>query len=439
MKFPKLIKYLTFIILNSLVVNAYHDNWKQVYEVTGNHIIAFSNAVSNYIMAVAQNGSLKKIIKTTDGGETWKYVYRDIDSFINGKWPKYARDIAYPTKNLCIVSLDTNSLMKTTDGGETWNEYQVEIPYQPLGFGDIDMYDSNNGAMFSDRYVVVSHDGFKTWDTLPSPQGFMIYCGSMASPNSICVLSRDIDGSPDFNERFYRSDDIGKTWNEYPHPDYRIPQRIKFVDSLIGFEVGGKRTGLGNQQYELIFKTSDGGRTWEKVLDTIIGYSFGLQDLDFYDKDNGIVVGQFGAIFWTHDGGKSWQFDSSAAIWDGIPPTLSVCYFRKYRAIIGDFMGRIFMYSGDTTDVVDNKPQTADDYLLYPNPATNIVRIKTPLSENGTQKIFNSYGQEIEGIKQKRINENEIEFDVSPLPAGAYFAVINDKGKIHSKPFVVMR
>jgi len=74
-------------------------------------------------------------------------------------------------------------------------------------------------------------------------------------------------------------------------------EALQFVDSLVGYEVGGKSTGHGQQQYELVYKTTDGGRSWEKVLDIVISISFGLQKLDFYDKDNGIVVGQFGAVF----------------------------------------------------------------------------------------------------------------------------------------------
>jgi len=84
-------------------------------------------------------------------------------------------------------------------------------------------FDDKHGVMKSQHYLAISHDGFNTWDTMYAPGGYTIFNVEMAAPNSICVVSRDIDSTVDWNERFYRSDDGGKTWNEYPHPDYRIP------------------------------------------------------------------------------------------------------------------------------------------------------------------------------------------------------------------------
>ncbi len=430
-------KFIIIILLfTSTICASKSIKWKQVFQADNVHFIGIDNSDSNYCMALATNVTRKVMVKSTDGGETWFYAFKD--STVT-KWKKEGENISYPSHDFCIISLDSNSFLKSVDGGNTWNEYQINLPYYLFGFDEVDMFDENNGVMKQQHYLAISHDGFQTWDTILAPGGYYVFNVAMATSNSICVISRDIDGSPDFNERFYRSDDGGNTWNEYPHPDYRIPQALQFVDSLTGYEVGGESTGIGQQRTNLVFKTTDGGHSWEEVMDTVIYISFGLQKLDFYDKDNGIVVGQFGSVFWTHDGGQSWIFDSCGLIWDNIPATMNVCYIRKNRAIVADYNGRIFISSEDTTDVVDNTPQETGECLLYPNPASNFIRIKLPITNYGIQKIFNSFGQEIEGIKQKRITENEIEFDVSKLPAGAYFAVIKSKEKIYSKPFVVLR
>ncbi|MBI5325547.1 MAG: hypothetical protein HZB41_09820, partial [Ignavibacteriae bacterium] len=363
------------IIYTNVYCNSNNIIWNKVFDDDTLLFLGIDNADTNYAMALADiSGPWRAVLKTTDAGNTWFYVLKDSVIF-DVPWPSDPQDISYPTRDFCIIGCDSNYFLKTTDGGITWYEYKIDIPYSLFGFRDIDMYDENHGVMKSSLYLAVSHDGFKNWDTISNPGGDLIFNVEMAAPYSICVLSRDIDGSPDFNERFFRSDDGGKTWDEYPHPDYRVPKALQFVDSLVGYEVGGKLTGHGQQQHELVYKTSDGGRSWEKVLDTIIYISFGLQKLDFYDKDNGIVVGQFGAVFWTHDGGKSWTFDSSSVIYYKNPATMNVCYIRQDRAIIADFLGRIFISEDTTIDVVEEIP-SGDDFVIYPNPASDKIKIK---------------------------------------------------------------
>jgi len=431
-------KYLIIllsIISTSLICKSNNIIWNKVFDDDTLLFLGIDNPDSFYAMALSEiSGPWRAIVKTTDGGNTWFYVYRDSVIFADPV-PTYPQDISYPTRDFCIIGCDSSSFLKTTDGGFTWKEYKVDIPYTWYGFYDVDMFDEFNGVMISQKYLVVSHDGFKTWDTISNPGGDLIFNVEMAAPNSICVLTRDIDGSPDFNERFYRSDDGGKTWDEYEHPDYRVPQALQFVDSLIGYEVGGKSTGHGQQQYELVYKTTDGGRSWEKVLDTVIYRSFGLQKLDFYNKDSGIVVGQFGAIFWTHDGGKSWFYDSSETVVEDIPATMNVCYIRKDRAIIADFHGRIFISEDTTTDVVEEIPND-DDFALYPNPSNGNFRIKLNSDVLGKAKIFitdflgkNLYSKEVELI----LPESILQIELHDVAKGAYFYNIQNAGKIISR------
>jgi photosystem II stability/assembly factor-like uncharacterized protein len=371
MKKLKIIIIFSQLIISFSFCFSKGTTWTSVFNNYTLEFKGIDNCDTNYAMAVSDLlvgwNSWGTILKTTDAGETWNYVLYDT----NGNTPpyyNYAQDISYPTRDFCIIGCDSNSFLKTTDGGKTWNDYYVNLPYTNLGFYDVDMFDDKNGVLGSQKYIDVSHDGFNTWDTIHIPAGDYLFCISMATHNSICLLLRYIDNYPDYRVRFFRSDDGGKIWNEYPHPDYKTPMKMQFIDSLIGYEVGGKSTGVGNRKYILVYKTSDGGHSWYNVLDTEITVSFGLQKLDFYDNDNGIVVGQFGAVFWTHDGGKSWVYDSSGVIYDSIPATMNVCYMRKDRAIIADFWGRIFISSEETGVDDDYKLMNKSDCLAYPNP-----------------------------------------------------------------------
>ncbi|TAL67888.1 MAG: T9SS type A sorting domain-containing protein [Bacteroidetes bacterium] len=391
------INILHIILLATAICNSKGINWTKVFENDSLLFKGIDNSDSLNCIAFASSREYSKVIlKSTDGGLTWNYILKDTNLIINGKLPKLPQDISYPTRDLCIVSLDSNSFLKTTDGGSTWKEYIIDVPYRHFGFKDVDMFDGKYGVMTTQYELAISRDGFQTWDTLLAPEGYYVFKVEMAGPNSICVLSRYIDGSPEYDEKFFRSDDFGVTWTEYPHPDYAIPMSLQFVDSLIGYEVGGKSTGIGNQKHDLVFKTTDGGHSWFNVLDTVIYYSFGLQKLDFYDKDNGITVGQFGSVFWTHDGGKSWVFDSSELIWSHIPATMNVCYIRKDRAIIADFDGIIYISSEDTTDVVENFPND-NNILLSPNPFSSSFNIDftNNYSSNVSIDLYDILGNKI--------------------------------------------
>ena len=62
---------------------------------------------------------------------------------------------------------------------------------------------------------------------------------------------------------------------------------------------------------------------------------------------------------------------------------------------------------------------TADNFSIYPNPATDIVNI---VSQNDSElAIFNATGKEIKRINT--IQNNTI--DISDLPNGMYFIVID--------------
>ena len=434
-------------IVNSLCF-ANDITWTKVFHNDSVRFDAIDNCDTLYAMAVANlDFNWGAVLKTTNAGKTWNYTLYDIDR-TTAPYFAYPQDISYPSRDFCIIACDSGTFLRTQDGGKTWEEIKIDVPM--VGgflnhFFEVNMFDIHHGILVTRNHIAITHDGFNTWEILPAPGSFVIYSTDMPAPNSICVVSRDIDGSPDFNERFYRSDDGGKTWDEYPHPDYRIPRKLQFVDSLIGYEVGGKRTGIGDRQYELVFKTTDGGRSWESVLDTEVIESFGLQKLDFYDKDNGIVVGQFGSIFWTHDGGKSWYYDSSETVTENIPATMNVCYIRKDRAIVADFWGRIFISEDTTIDMIE-EIRSGDDFVLYPNPATDKIkiRLKDEFINSTELQIFNSYGQEIinKSSSDLLLPTNDFllfEVDVSTLSSGVYIAVLNGSGNVITIPFVVMR
>ncbi len=424
--------FIFFLGTSSLLSNKYQ--WDSVIREKKGYVVSIDNADSMNIMAhLAYFGTFRIIIKSSDAGISWMAVYCDTTLFVSKMVTP--RDLAYPTKDFCIATSDSNYYVKTTDGGKTWKEYQVDTLFEDFGLQHVSMYDDKYGIMTSAHFMYISYDGFETWKQVSLPLWCYITTIFMISPNIITLIGIVYDGNPNYDEKFLKSTDAGKTWVEYPYPDHKFPERLRFVDSLNGFVAGSYQIIGGSRYADLIYKTTDGGESWVNMLDTICFRPFGLQDMDMYDKDNGIAVGQGGKIYWTHDGWNSSERDSNAMIYKQQPPTMRTCILGKNTALIGDFGGRI-LRSSLVPDGVEEREDISDEFSIMPNPAEDFIEITKPSegfepSEGYSNaiRIFNVFGEIVStsvcsadtsaGGGQK--------IDVSGLPSGVYFVRVGDK------------
>ena len=106
--------------------------------------------------------------------------------------------------------------------------------------------------------------------------------------------------------------DGGRTWASKPLPNVTS---LQFTDAKTGWAVGKNFT---------LLKTTDGGLEWSKVggVEKLIGsradssnYSFGFSDVHFTDAKHGWLIGNYygrargdiGGVFTTSDGGATWK------------------------------------------------------------------------------------------------------------------------------------
>ncbi|MHC1739151.1 MAG: YCF48-related protein [Ignavibacteriaceae bacterium] len=102
----------------------------------------------------------------------------------------------------------------------------------------------------------------------------------------------------------------GVTWNtQFRNPEGTIT-KIFFIDHNKGWAVGSS----------VVFKTSDGGNTWQKLNDTILTYLATCRDVYFSDPSNGVVIDN---TFFekTTDGGETWQ-------WSELPSPVPYTNYR---------------------------------------------------------------------------------------------------------------
>jgi len=379
-----------------------------------------SNADSSNIMLCGDNGykpPKRQILKSTDGGITWQEVFSDYVM-----WYNKTENIAYPTKDFCIVTCDSNYITKTTDGGKTWENKLIDIEQNLNGFVHISLLDSLYGILGTYSKVVYSDDGFKTYKLIKLPRSLSIRSIQIISPKKIYILS----GQPDFFFQYDLSSDI---WSEVQlpvyTPDYNIPFNMFFLDSLYGFISGSRSTGTADSQYDMIHKTTDGGKSWVEKLNAFNQPIFGLDYIKFCDKENGIAVGQFGKIYWTHDSGNTWIQDYAQQIIDSQPPVMHVVMLHKYTAVLATFEGNIWRSSF----ITDIEEENNIEVPIYPNPAESYIYINLPLEFlTEKMKIYS-----VEGILVYqtsdilKMSDVSAKIDVSCFPAGVYYVKVGDR------------
>jgi photosystem II stability/assembly factor-like uncharacterized protein/pimeloyl-ACP methyl ester carboxylesterase len=124
---------------------------------------------NNGFVCAASDEDMEKsnalILKTSDGGKTWKKVYQSNRPF-ETTWKA-----SFPTEKIGYVTIQSYNpdpnvkqqrVAKTTDGGETWNEINLVEDAGAREFG-IGFIDENHGFVGTMNSGYETKDGGKTW------------------------------------------------------------------------------------------------------------------------------------------------------------------------------------------------------------------------------------------------------------------------------------
>ncbi len=227
------------------------------------------------------------IAKTTDGGRSWVQDQAMINRPLWG--------VATPSPTHCIAVGDTLSLphvgviLSTTDGGASWKETRTADTVQ--GLVQVQFTDSLHGWIVRNYLgqggILKTVDGGRTWTFYMTPQDFY-RVSFLDSLNGFGV------GAVTAN--LYRTTDGGRTWLFRSQIDtYNDPEAwaLSFVDTTNGwfFSIIFYQGDLS----EAIYRTRDGGRSWQQESVGLTRYINGAQMLDTLHGwavcDGGVVLG----------------------------------------------------------------------------------------------------------------------------------------------------
>ena len=258
------------------------------------------------------SGTGGTVIKTTDGGMTWKVMtvpaaekldFRDVEAF--------DANTAYI---LSIGNGESSRIYKTADGGETWKE-QFRNKNEKAFYDAIACWDAKNCIAMSDpvdgHYVLISTTNGESWKLIVSNKMPAAKDGEAAfAASGTCIITQGestaflVSGGSD--ARVFRSTDRGNTWTVAETPITKGTPgsgifSIAMRDEKDGVIVGGNYEKPDEPKDSLAF-TTDGGTTWKLGM-VLSGYRSAVA---YINERTLIAVGTNGTDR-SSDGGKTWN------------------------------------------------------------------------------------------------------------------------------------
>ena len=225
------------------------------------------------------------ILKTNDGGSTWKQIPIKISALIE--------DIQFINRSEGFAISENGSLLKSTNGGESWQINETDI--KPDAF-HIDFSNKNTGWVLTleKRFNEVRQDEIRDGNIYNTQNGGKTWISQ--------------------RERFLA---LLKQWN----PTEIRFQKVKFFDSKNGYIAADFKQiekkpndteSYVNYEGAAIFSTKNGGETWET---NIVTTDLGLKDAYFGSSGNFWViptrVWQEEIIYSSNNFGELWNQHST--------------------------------------------------------------------------------------------------------------------------------
>jgi photosystem II stability/assembly factor-like uncharacterized protein len=292
------------------------------------------------------------------------------------------------------------AIYRTADGGKNWRKLNG---LTDQSIYDISFADEKNGWAVGRRgFVIHTTDSGDTWEqqTIPRKPAQHLFAVRAVDANTAWAVG-------DWGGRYYTADG-GKTWEDRSFLVGRDHPSFKYLseDELAAFERG------------------------DKIYDDIF-----LNDVYFADKDHGWMAGEYGFIFRTEDGGQTWErgrikgtvhFDDISFPkgekkvpkdrWDQIFKAAEVLAERPYLKVeIEGYLTADELHQRKDTFLTDERADEIQKFLENEGINQDRIKIKhpTPLDQEGVDmKAFAQTKVQAEPVVKIEVIETPFLFDV---------------------------
>ena len=307
----KCIKLLLLLLLST---NLFAQSIKLLH--SGNKISLRGLSVVND-KTIWVSGSNGTVGLSTDGGNSWKWIK------VPGFEKRDFRDIeAFDAKTAVIMAIDAPAhILKTVNGGETWKiVYENKTPGMFLDA--LEFWNEQSGIVMGDPvkgkfFIARSFDGGNTWGEIPHDRSPAAIPGEACFAASGTNLRRLNLGEACFvtggkvSRLFWKGEPVrlpviqGTESTGAYSIAIKGDKKRKSSDYFV--IVGGdyKKDTLRDQN---CFITKDGGKTWIAPSIPPNGYRSCVE----FINDNALITCGTSGVDMSNDGGMTWQALSSA-------------------------------------------------------------------------------------------------------------------------------
>lgn len=299
--------------------------------------IHFIDDMNGWINCMGGQG----LLKTSDGGNGWKYVYFDQETgpsaftFINSNEGWFIRSLKGSAKIF---------VLHTTDAGKTWNELYFfnNEPSSP-SYVSVDFINDSIG------WITMSNGFTSTLKIFKTINGGMDWFLQKANSKETYIPYSDF-----INENtgwictytdIYKTTDGGGTWISQKE---NIPSVLELSSPALGkIDFFDKNTGFILRYGFELFRTNDGGDSWHRVITKYSllpdrgQYSQSHCCYDFFNKDLGAIFGD--SLYITQDGGNIWKYIYGKTSDDNSKIT-SICFASKNKLFAVDDKNSILKF-----------------------------------------------------------------------------------------------
>jgi photosystem II stability/assembly factor-like uncharacterized protein len=374
-------------------------NWTKRSTGTTTNLFGIQFSGTNIGYAVGNESGV--ILKTTNGGTTWTSLGPTTNARFN--------DLTVIDDNTVHVVGTNKNIYRTTNGGTTWTlqfndninggeligiTFTSATAGYAVGLGGVVVRTTNGGTTWAiqtsqtipatlrltDVLFTNATTGFIVGQSSPSPGGFIYrttdggttwaFQSSIANAQALGLAANGSTLFVSSSAGLFRSTNGGTEWL----PVSGAPRifGLQFPTSTIGYAITSDFALRGS-----MWKTTDGGATWGRILS---GTSNVLAALWFTDANTGYIAGQFGTILKTTTGGGG--FLSAPTTQQNARPTKSFALEQNYPnpfnpstairyqlSAVSDVRLEVFDMLGRKVSTLVNERQAAGSYQATFNAA----------------------------------------------------------------------
>lgn len=371
-------RFFTLFISVFISVGCSAQAWLNSPVVHQRHIYALEIIDREHVISAGgseSNDSLQDIFKSTSGGLVW--------DFSSNQGSGYIRSVDFIDSANGLAVGYAGKIMRTTNGATSWDQIYGPFPISQRNFTSVNYLSTQTVVAVGGRNytndtiqtVIKSTDGGSTWNIVRDITGRWLKGAYFI--NSTTGFAVGSAGT------IIKTIDAGNTWTPVSSPiNNRDFNAVYFNNATTGYIVGGNYVEYDTlNSVRTILKTTDGGDTWNIIIDEPGAW---LTAIDFIDEYIGYLVGDGAQFYKTTNGGSNWtRQEVTGAEW--YYNFTSVKFLSEDYGLVGCRFGAIFLYANDPLPEVFTMPA----YIAEVTDTNARVLLNAEINTNGLPSTYN--------------------------------------------------